>query len=321
MSQPPLPQPPAAADRRIRFGVQLIEAPTAEAWTRLARRVETLGYSAISMPDHLWTQFAPIPALAAAALATTRPRITMAVLANDLRNPVMLAKEAATLDILSGGRLDLGMGAGWREEDYLQAGIAFDRPGVRIARLVEAVTIVKRLLEGEEVTFRGTYYDIGGYRLTPVPVQRPRPRLMLGGGAPRMLGVAARHADIVSISTDNSRRTGTGQYGNATLGAVERAVRVIAEAAPGRAGDLELNVRVLHVNVGIDRSALAAASAAAAGLPAGEVTRSPFFAVGTVRDIADHFRRVRDRLGVSYFTVSAAAAEALAPVVDLISGS
>jgi probable F420-dependent oxidoreductase len=320
LPQPLRAQPPDAADRRIRFGVQLIEAPSGTEWTRLARRVETLGYSAISMPDHLWTQFAPIPALTAAALATTRPRITMAVLANDLRNPVMLAKEAATLDILSGGRLDLGMGAGWREEDYRQAGVAFDRPAVRIARLVEAVTIMRRLLEGEEVTFRGAYYDIDAYRLTPLPVQRPRPRLMLGGGAPRMLGVAARHADIVSISTDNRHRTGTGQYGNATLDAVERAVRVIAEAAPGRADELELNLRVLHVNVGADRPALAAASAAATGLAAEEVVRSPFCAVGTVRDIADHFCRVRDRLGVSYFTVSAAAAEALAPVVDLISG-
>lgn len=320
MAQPLRTRPPDAADRRIRFGVQLIEAPSGEEWTRLARRMETLGYSAISMPDHLWTQFAPIPALTAAALATTRPRLTMAVLANDLRNPVMLAKEAATLDILSGGRLDLGMGAGWREEDYRQAGITFDRPGVRIARLVEAVTIIRRLLEGEKVTFRGVYYDIDGYRLTPLPVQRPRPRLMLGGGAPRMLSVAARHADIVSISTDNRHRTGTGQYGNATLDAVERAVRVIAQAAPDRADDLELNLRVLHVNVGADRPALAAASAAATGLAAGEVIRSPFCAVGTVRDIADHFRRVRDRLGVSYFTVSAAAAEALAPVVDLISG-
>lgn len=320
MAQPLRTRPPDAADRRIRFGVQLIEAPSGEEWTRLARRMETLGYSAISMPDHLWTQFAPIPALTAAALATTRPRLTMAVLANDLRNPVMLAKEAATLDILSGGRLDLGMGAGWREEDYRQAGITFDRPGVRIARLVEAVTIIRRLLEGEEVTFRGVYYDIDGYRLTPLPVQRPRPRLMLGGGAPRMLSVAARHADIVSISTDNRHRTGTGQYGNATLDAVERAVRVIAQAAPDRADDLELNLRVLHVNVGADRPALTAASAAATGLAAGEVIRSPFCAVGTVRDIADHFRRVRDRLGVSYFTVSAAAAEALAPVVDLISG-
>jgi probable F420-dependent oxidoreductase len=283
--------------------------------------MESLGYSAISMPDHLWPQFAPIPALAAVAVATSRPRITTAVLANDFRHPVMLAKEAATLDVLSGGRLDLGMGAGWREEEYRQAGITFDRPSIRIARLVEAVTIIKRLLEGEEVTFRGRYYDVDGYRLTPRPLQRPRPRLALGGGAPRMLSAAAQHADIVSIVTDNRHRTGRGQNAGATLGAVEQATRWIADAAPDRADRLELNVRVLHVNIGTGRLAAAAASASTFGLPAEEIARSPFCAVGTVDQVTDHFRSIRDRLGVSYFTVSAAAAEALAPVVERLTGT
>jgi probable F420-dependent oxidoreductase len=307
--------------RLIRFAVQLSEAPSGPEWTSLARRMESLGYSGISMPDHLWAQFAPIPALAAAAVATTRARITMAVLANDFRNPVVLAKEAATLDVLSGGRLDLGMGAGWREEEYRQAGIAFERPSVRIARLVEAVTIIKRLLEGEQVTFHGTYYDVDAYELTPRPVQRPRPRIALGGGAPMMLSAAARHADIVSIATDNRHRTGRDQNANATLAAVERATRWIAEAAPERADSLELNVRVLHVNVGTDRSISAVKSASAFGLAAEEVVRSPFCAVGTVAQVADHFRSLRDRLGTSYFTVSATAAEALAPVVARLTGT
>jgi probable F420-dependent oxidoreductase len=308
------------SNRLIRFAVQLSEAPSGAEWTDLARRMESLGYSAISMPDHLWPQFAPIPALAAVAVATSRPRITMAVLANDFRHPVVLAKEAATLDVLSGGRLDLGLGAGWREEEFRQAGIPFDRPSVRIARLVEAVTIIKRLLEGEQVTFHGRYYDVDGYRLTPRPVQRPRPRLALGGGAPRMLSAAAQHADIVSIVTDNRHRTDRGQNANATLDAVERATRWIAEAAPDRADSLELNVRVLHVNIGTGGS-MAAESASAFGLPAEEIARSPFCAVGTVDQVTDHFRSIRDRLGVSYFTISAAAAEALAPVVERLTGT
>jgi len=310
-----------ACSRLIRFAVQLSEAPSGEDWTRLARRMESLGYSGISMPDHLWAQLAPIPALAAVAVATSRPRITMAVLANDFRNPVLLAKEAATLDVLSGGRLDLGMGAGWREEEYRQAGIRFDRPSTRIARLVEAVTIIKRLLEGECVTFHGEHYDVDNYQLTPVPVQRPRPRIMLGGGAPVMLAAAARHADIVSIATDNRHRTGRGQNANATLAAVEQATRWIAEAAPDQTGHLELNIRVLHINIGADGPAVAAQSASTFGLPADEVARSPFCAVGTERQVADHFRSVRDRLGISYFTVSASAAEALAPVVARLTGT
>lgn len=308
------------SDRLIRFAVQLSDAPSGTEWTRLVRRMESLGYSGISMPDHLWPQFAPIPALAAVAVVTSRPRITMAVLANDFRNPVMLAKEAATLDVLSGGRVDLGMGAGWREEDYRHAGITFERPSIRIARLVEAVTIIKRLFEGEQVTFHGRYYDVDGYQLTPLPVQRPRPRLVLGGGAPKMLSAAAQHADIVSIVTDNRHRTGRDQNANATLEAVERATRWIAEAAPDRVNDLELNVRVLHVNLGPDRL-LAAGSGSTSGLPAEEIARSPFCAVGTVGQVTDHFRSVRDRLGVSYFTVSAAAAETLAPVVARLTGT
>lgn len=309
------------SNRLIRFAVQLRDASSGAEWARLARRVESLGYSGISMPDHLWPQFAPIPALAAVAAATSHPRITMAVLANDFRNPVMLAKEAATLDVLSGGRLDLGMGAGWREEEYRQAGITFERPSIRIARLVEAVTIIKRLFEGEHVTFRGKYYDVDGYQLTPLPVQRPRPRLALGGGAPKMLSAAAQHADIVSIATDNRHRTGPGQNGNATLQAVEQATRWIAEAAPDRVDSLELNLRVLHVSIGADRPVAAAESASTFGLPAEEIARSPFCAVGTLDQVTDHFRSVRDRLGVSYFTVSATAAETLAPVVERLTGT
>lgn len=318
-----MPSPQATAGRPIRFAVQLTAAPSGAAWLALARRMESLGYAAISMPDHLGNQFAPIPALAAVAGATTRPCVTMAVLANDLRNPVMLAREAATLDVLSDGRLELGMGAGWREDDYRQAGIGFDRPSVRIARLVEAVTIIKCLLAGEEVTFHGAHYSVEGCRVAPVPVQRPRPRLMLGGGAPTMLATAAKHADIVSIATDNRHRASGdgGQNANATREAVERAVRWVTEAAPERAGEIELNVRVLHVSVGTDRQAAAVRSAAEFGLAAEEIVRSPFCAVGTVRQVADHFRAVRDQLGVSYFTVSGSAAEALAPVVELVSGT
>jgi hypothetical protein len=136
-----------------------------------------------------------------------------------------------------------------------------------------------------------------------------------------MLGAAARHADIVSIATDNRHRTGRGQNGNATLAAAEQATRWIAEAAPDRAGSLELNLRVLHVNIGADRSTAAAESASEFGLPADEITRSPFCAVGTADQVADHFSSIRDRLGISYFTVSATVAEVLAPVVDRLTGT
>ena len=307
--------------RRIHFGVQLRDAPTGRAWVELVRRMESLGYDAISMPDHLWTQFAPIPALAAAAVSTETARITMAVLANDFRNPVMLAKEAATLDVLSEGRLDLGLGAGWREEEYRHAGLTFDRPGVRIARLAESVTILKQLFEGGPVTFHGEFYDVDGYELTPRPVQRPRPRLVLGGGGPKMLALAAREADVVSITTDNRNRTAVNQNSGGRLDLVRQSVDVVVEAAGGRFPELELNVRVLLVDVGDDQARTAAKHAASFGLPPDELAQSPFCAVGTTDQVADHFCRLRDDLGVSFFTVSAAVAEQLAPVVARITGT
>lgn len=310
-----------STQHRIRFAAQLRDAPSGSAWTALAQRAERIGFAAISMPDHLWTQFSPIPALAAVAVSTERPAITMAVLANDFRNPVMLAKEAATLQVLSGGRLELGLGAGWRQEEYHQAGIAFDPPAVRIDRLEESVTILRRLFAGDTVDHHGSNYRVEGYRLTP-PTEPP-PKLVLGGGAPRMLGVAARHADIVSISTDNRRRTGTGAVhnANATRAAVERAVEWVREAAPERADKLELNIRILLARVGDDRDSVATRWAEDFGLPADELATSPFCAVGNTRQIADHFRRVRDELGISYFTISADAMEPLAPVVDELTGT
>lgn len=310
-----------STDHRIRFAAQLQNAPNGSAWVALAQRAERIGFAAISMPDHLWTQFSPIPALAAAAVTTERVALTMAVLANDFRNPVMLAKEAATLQVLSGGRLELGLGAGWRQEEYRQAGLAFDPPGVRIDRLEESISILRRLFAGETVSHDGTHYRVDGYELKP-PAE-PAPTLVLGGGAPRMLGVAARLADVVSIATDNRHRTGTGAVhnANATRAAAERAVGWIHDAAPHRSSDLELNIRVLLTRVGDDRDTVAASWSEGFGLPAAELAVSPFCAVGNTRQIADHFRRIRDELGISYFTVSADAIEPLAAVVEELTGT
>lgn len=311
----------SSVERGLRFAVQLRDAASGPEWVELARRMESIGYDAISMPDHLWPQFAPLPGLAAIATATERVRLTMAVLANDFRNPVILAKEAATLDVLSGGRLDLGLGAGWREEEYRHAGFRFDRAGLRIERLAEAVTIIKRLLEGGSLTFHGAFYDVDGYELSPRPTQRPRPRIMLGGGAPRMLSLAAREAEIVSITTDNRNRTGLEHGGAGRFDEVRRAVDVVRQAAGSRFGSIELNARVLLADVGDDRDAVAARHADRFGLPPAELAASPFCAVGTVAQVSDHFRRLRDELALSFFTVSAAQAEQLAPVVTALTGT
>src|ERR1700722_14697390 len=167
-----------APPRRFRFAAQLSTAPEGggRSWAEQARKVEDLGFSTLLMPDHFGDQLAPVPALTAAAAATTTLKVGALVFDNDYRHPLILAKEAATLDLLSDGRLELGLGAGWMRSDYEESGIAYDRPGVRVDRFEEAVAIITGLLESEEpFSFSGTHYTVTGHRGTPRPVQRPRP--------------------------------------------------------------------------------------------------------------------------------------------------
>ena len=174
-----------AHPRKFRFAAQLSKAPegTATSWAEQARKVEDLGYSTLLVPDHFGDQLAPVPALMAAADATTSLRIGTLVFDNDYRHPFVLAKEAATLDLLSGGRLELGLGAGWMRTDYDESGIAYDRPGLRVDRFAEGVAVVAGLLQADgPFSFSGTHYTVTEHTLTPRPVQRPRPPLILGGG-------------------------------------------------------------------------------------------------------------------------------------------
>ncbi len=170
--------------RPFRFGVTAPTVLSGSAWVERVRRIEQLGYSIVHVPDHFRDQLAPVPALTAAAMATTRLRVGSLVFSNDFRHPVVLAKEAATLDVLSDGRFELGLGSGWLREEYDQAGIPFDAPGTRIERLAESVAIVKGLLAGERVTLTGRHYAIAGLPGRPHPVQRPHPPILIGGGRP-----------------------------------------------------------------------------------------------------------------------------------------
>ena len=187
--------------------MQLTHAASGAEWVELVRRTEDEGYATISLPDHLGPQFAPIPALAAAAAVTSRVHLSMFVLANDWRNPAMLAKEVATIERLSDGRMELGIGAGWDANEYRGMGVPFDRPSVRIERLAEAVTILRGLLGGETVTFEGAHYQVHDLAVLPAPVRPGGVPITLGGGGRKMLSLAARVGDVVSIATNNSART------------------------------------------------------------------------------------------------------------------
>src|SRR6266568_4197945 len=186
--------------RPFRFGVSVHQARSKEEWIALAQQAESLGYSTLQMPDHLGDQFAPVPALLAAAEATHTLRIGSFVFDNDFRHPVMLAREAATLDLLSGGRFELGLGAGWNRSEYEQAGIPYDSPGVRVSRMEEALHIIKGLLADGPVNFSGKYYTVTDLEGHPKPVQRPHPPILIGGGGKRLLSIAAREATTVGFT-------------------------------------------------------------------------------------------------------------------------
>jgi probable F420-dependent oxidoreductase len=184
----------------FRFGVNVRSAKSRAEWQETARKIEGLGYGTLTLPDHLTELIAPMAALVSAAEVTTTLRVGTNVLNNDLRHPVLVAREAAAVDLLTDGRLQLGLGAGSIQAEYEQAGLCFDRGRTRVERLAEAVTIIKGLLKGEEVTFAGRHYRVTGHTIGPLPVQRPHPPILIGGNGPKLLALAAREADIVGLS-------------------------------------------------------------------------------------------------------------------------
>ncbi len=311
----------AAPPRPFRFGAQVAGAPSAGAWAALARRIEGEGYATRCMPDHLDDQWSPVPALAAAAGATTTLRIGSLVLDNDFRHPVVLAKEAATLDVVSGGRLDLGLGAGWRPRDYGQSGITFDEAATRVARLGEAVAVIKGLMGRDPFSFAGRHYTVDGLIGTPAPVQRPHPPIAIGGGSSQVLGLAGREADIVDVNFD--LRTGVlgpeiGPTG--TAAATIRKLGWVRAAAGPRFAELELGVRVFVTAVTDRRRDVAEGIGRGFGLTPDEVLGTPHFLVGTVDEMVEDLVVRREELGLSRVVFSGGALDDVAEVVARLAG-
>jgi probable F420-dependent oxidoreductase len=309
--------------RPFRFGVNVRTAASQAEWADKARKVEALGYAVLLVPDHLAELLAPLPALAAAAAATTRLRGGTAVLNNDFRPPALLAREAATLDLLSDGRLELGLGAGHMRSEYEQAGLAFDPGATRVERLGEAVVILKRLLEGESVTFAGRHYRVTGHSIHPRPVQRPRPPVFIGGNAPRLLALAAREADIVGLTGIAFRHGGKEpDVSDFRAAVVDERVRLVRETAADRFDRLELTALVQRVVVTDDRRKAAEELATGrwARLTPDEILASPFALVGTADQMVDDLRARRERWGISYVMTHEPFMDALAPVVARLAG-
>ncbi len=292
--------------RPFRFGVVAAYAPSRTAWITTALRVEELGYSTLLMPDRVNIgSLAPLTALAVAAGATTSLRIGSYVFCNDYRHPVLLAREAATLDLLSEGRFELGLGTGVGPSEFQQMGIPFASAGTRVSRLEETLQLMKRLFTEETVNFTGKHYTITEMKGYPRPVQKPRLPILVAGAGERMLKLAAREADIVAIG---SKITAQGVIPiDATL---EQKIAWIKESAGQRFADLELSQTIYDMMITDSRTALSSQSG---GPP---IPKRPLSTEQAVAQLLEQ----RDRYGFSYLQVYEGQMENFAPVVERLSG-
>jgi len=302
--------------RPFRFAITTSRADSGAEWRAKARRIEALGYDALLLTDHLTQQLAPIPAMAAALEATTTLRVGSYVFANDYRNPLMLAKEIATLDLLSGGRVDLGLGAGWYVRDYEMLGIPYDRAGVRVSRMIETVRLLDRLFLEDTVDASGAFYTVHGARLLP---KRPRPPLMIGGGGPRILRFAAEHADIIALNPQFNA-DGHPVLSDLTTGATLRKLDVLREALGDRFAKVELNVFIVDAGVSDEPRSLLDAIATRLKGTAAQLVDSPFFLYGSVAELKRQILERRERLGITYYGLPEKTLESFAPVVRELRG-
>jgi probable F420-dependent oxidoreductase len=310
--------------RPFRFGVTASTARTGAEWAEQARRIEGLGYSTLLVHDHFVDSSAPAPmvALSFAAAATTTLRVGMLVLGNDYRHPAVVAKDAATLDVMSDGRLEFGLGAGWMTADYEALGLRYDGHGVRIDRLAEALAVVSGAWGDGPFDLAGDHYTITAYDGLPKPLQSPRPPILVGGGGPKVLRLAGRVADIVGINpilragvigADAARDT----LGDATL----RKIGWVREGAGERFDDLELQMRYFVAAITDDARGLAEAMAPGFGVPPAEALDSGAVLAGTVDEVCDTLVARREEWGVSYVVFGDDQYEQFAPVVARLAGS
>lgn len=316
------------AHHPFRFGVGIagVGMPCIQsraAWADFARQTEDLGYSTLLIADHFPNELPPIAAMMAAADATTRLRVGSFVFDNDFRHPALLAKECATVDLFSDGRLELGIGAGWLRDDYDAAGMPFDAPGVRVGRLEEAVTIIKAFFTEESVDFTGKHYTLTDLPAIPKPRQRPYPPLLIGGGGKRLLSLAAREANIVGFLT-KVNYDGTIDASERTPEGMLQKVAWVREAAGERFDTLELNS--LSRVVITDRRREAAEEYARergwGDLSADEVLAMHNLLVGNIDQIVATIEEWRERYGVSYIVIAGdELVEPFAPVVARLAGT
>ena len=301
----------------FRFALQNSVAPTISAWRDRARMAEGLGYSSLYVTDHLDAQFGPLVAATVAAEATRTLHVGTLVLNNDLRNPVLLAKEIASLGLAAEGRIEVGLGAGWLRSDYEESGIEYDHASQRVERLAESLTIMRRLWSESEVTFEGNYYSVRGARCVPRPASPPR--VIVGGGSKRVLTVAAEQADIVNASLPSGEKSGDAAS-KATIDHFDRCVNWVRVAAGDRFDSLELQIAVAAVMVVASRRA-AVRSATMLGFAGEEALDLPVLLIGSEDELCERLIERRERWGFSSVVVPGESMEVFSPIVSRLAGS
>jgi probable F420-dependent oxidoreductase len=308
--------------RPFRFGISIGGAGSRSEWQDAARRAEDLGFSTLLIPDHLSPIFPPLIPLVSAADATETLRVGTFVLNNDLRHPVVLAREAAAVDLLTDGRLELGLGAGHMQSEYDEAGIRFDPGAVRVERLGESVRIVKELLSGHETTSEGKHYRVRSHTIHPRPVQQPHPPILIGGHGRRLLSLAAREADIVGFVGFRHLEGGRSVEASGFVpSAVDERVALVRAAAGDRFADLELNVLLQQVIATENpREHAEALHARRPQVGVEDALEAPYFLFGSTEGMVEALLARRERWGFSYFVAFEAYLDAFAPVVARLAG-
>jgi probable F420-dependent oxidoreductase len=313
---------------RLRLGLISEQMRDVERWLASAQRAEDLGFSTFLLRDHFIAdafgpQFAPVPALMTIANRTTSLRVGSLVFDNDYRHPVLLAQEAATLDLLSGGRFELGIGAGWLRDEYERAGMTFDAPGARVSRLEEALRVVKGLFSGEPFTFTGEHYHIAGLQAFPLSAQRPHPPILLGAGSKRMLDLAGREADIVNILPKALPAGAISEDPTERLAeTITQKLDVVRQAAGARFASIELS---LFATIRLTDEPQRAAERLIAerdwqGASVDDVLEMPAVFLGSVERVVELMLERRERYGVSYYIIPDEELETVAPVVQRAAG-
>ena len=309
----------------FRFGVQFSKSASGDDYRATVRRIEDLGYSTVFCPDHFDDQWAPTVALTVAAEATTDLRVATLVYDVDYRHPVVLAKEIATLDLVSNGRVEFGIGAGWMSDDYDTAGIPFDKAGIRIDRMVEAIDVVRGLWSGQPLNFQGEHYVVRDMTGAPSPCQPGGPPIIVGGGGKRVLTEAARRADIVGLNA--SLHSGSVGPETALSALGERFLERrnwVEEAAGERFSQLELQMNTFMTAVTAttaEADEMIEGMAPMFGLSPDQARTIPMVLAGTVNDVCEQLHHHRELYGTSYWVIHEGEVDAMAPVVAKMSGT